>query len=64
MSTVLTQTLIYMTCTLILGFILGWVGKTIFSDKTEDHLNGEVSYWKKRLDQTRLRLNEGLEQSD
>lgn len=61
MSTVLTQMLVYMSCTLILGFILGWVGKAIFSDKKEGNLNGEVDYWKKRLEQTRLQLNESLD---
>lgn len=64
MSTLLTQVLIYMVSTFILGVLLGWVVWSQGAREEKKALTQEVKFWKNRLDQKRFSLDPEITEAE
>ena len=60
MSTFLSQILVYMSCTFLLGLSLGWLVWSFGSSKERKTLVDEAQFWKAHLEQTRFKRDEDL----
>lgn len=64
MSSLLTQVLIYMTSTFILGLLMGCVVWSHRSNEERKTLTLEIDFWKNHLNQTRLERDRDIDKID
>ena len=60
MFSFLTQVLVYMTCTFLLGLVLGWLLWKFGGSKEVASMESEISFWKHNLEQSRLEREQDL----
>ncbi|WP_373635061.1 hypothetical protein [Yoonia sp. SS1-5] len=53
MSDPMTQVIIYMTGTFVLGLLLGWLIWRFGSAKQQELMNAEIKFWRDNLEQSR-----------
>lgn len=61
MSSVLSQVLVYMFSTFILGLLLGWVVWRQGSTEARKSLTLEIDFWKSHLEHTRLERDHSID---
>ncbi len=60
MFSFLTQVLIYMSFTFLLGMVLGWLLWKFGGSKEAASMESEISFWKQNLEQSRLEREQDL----